>query len=133
MTQQGTAAFPPAAPSAPPVVRVVGGASNGFSGIAALGAAMAGFLSYGRDPDLLTTAIAAGLTFVGALIALHVLSFVFRLAVLLGKIAVPVVVILLVGCALDWPWAETAAGWLRTIGSHGLHAAEQGLAALRAR
>ena len=114
-------------------MRVVSSSSHGFSGIAALGGVLAGFLSHGRNPDLLTTAIAAGATFLGALIALHVLHFVFRVAVLCAKVAVPLGVILLVGCAMHWPWAEVAVDWLRAMASQGAALAENGLAALRAR
>jgi len=98
-----------------------------------LGAAFAGFISYVRNPDLLSTAFAVGLTFLGALLALHVLHFAFRLAVLLGKIAIPVVAILLIGCALHWPVAETAVDWLRAAGHQGVDLAARGWTALQAR
>jgi len=122
----------PAQP-APSRARTASDPSGGFSGIAALGAAFAGFLSYGRNPDLLSTAVAAGLTFLAALLGLHVLHFVFRLAVLLGKIAIPVVAILLIGCALHWPVAETATHLLREAGHQGVELAARGWTALQAR
>jgi len=132
MTNAPAGAAPVAQP-APPRVRTANDPSGSFSGIAALGAAFAGFLSYGGNPDLLATAFAMGLTFLGALLALHVLHFVFRLAVLLGKVAIPVVAILLVGCALDWPVAERAVDWLRAAGHQGVDLAAQGWTVLQAR
>ncbi|MEO6596082.1 MAG: hypothetical protein ABIP94_15140 [Planctomycetota bacterium] len=133
MTSDRTAVIASVAQPAPPQVRATSAPSISFSGIAALGAVFAGLLSYGRDPDLLTTGFAAGLTFLGALIALHVLRLAFRLAVALGKIAIPAGAILLLGCALHWTWAETAVDWLRVIGIHGVRAAEQGFAAWQGR
>ena len=127
------ACIAPVAQPAPPPVRTANDPTGSFSGIAALGAALAGFLSYGRNPDLLSTGIAVGLTFLGALLGLHVLHFVFRLAVLLGKIAIPVVAILVVGCALHWPVAETAVDWLWAAGHQGVDLAARGWTVLQAR
>lgn len=121
-----------AAQLAPPPARPANDLSGSFSAIAAVGAAFVGFLSYGRSPDALTTGIAMGVTFVGAIVALHVLHFVFRLAVMLAKVAIPVLVILLVGCALDWPVAESAAHWLWSAGHDGAELAARGWSALRA-
>lgn len=117
---------------APPPARPANDLTGSFSGIAAVGAAFVGFLSYGRSPDALTTGIAMGVTFVGAIVGLHVLNFVFRLAVMLAKVAIPVLVVLLVGCALDWPVAERAAHWLWSAGHHGADLAARGWSALRA-
>jgi len=123
----------PVAQPAPPCVRIAKEPSGSFPGIAAVGAAFAGFLSYGRIPDLLSTAVAAGLTFLGALLALHVLHFVFRLAVLLVKVAIPVAAILVIGCALHWPVAETAVDWLRAVAHQGVDLAARSWTALQAR
>lgn len=128
-----SASTAPVAQPAPPCVRTANAPSGSFSGIAGLGAAFAGLVSYGRNPDLVSTAFAVGLTFLGALLALYVLHFVFRLAVLLVKVAIPVVAILLIGCALDWPVAETAVDWLRTTGHQGVDIAARGWTALQAR
>jgi hypothetical protein len=122
----------PAKEAAPRRTRARNDPSGGFAGIAALGAAFAGFVCYGRNPDLLATAIAAGLTFLGALILLHVLHFLFRIAVVAGKIAIPVTAILLVGNALDWSWAETATDWLLAAGGKALSAAQHAWAGWRA-
>jgi hypothetical protein len=128
----GPAAPVPLAHPAPPPLRIVH-ETGSFPGIAALGAALAGFVTWQRSPDVLTTAIAAGVTFLGALIALHVLHFVFRVLAGLGKIALPIAVLLLVGCALDWPWAEHAVDWLWHAGRQGVQAAQQGWTTLQAR
>jgi hypothetical protein len=40
--------------------------------------------------------------------------------------------VLLLGLALDWPWAESAVQWLTAVGRQGLVAAGQAWAALRA-
>ena len=125
-------AAPPALPPALPRVRTANNPSGGFAGIAAVGAAFAGILSYGGNPDLLVTAFAVGSTFLGAFVALHVLHFLFRLAMQLGKVAVPVVAILLLGCALDWPVAERAMDWLREAGHQGVDLAARGWTALQA-
>lgn len=102
---------PPAAP-AHPVVRNANDPSGAFTGVAALSGAFAGFLSYSHEPVILPTALAAGVTFLGALVALHVLNLVFRVTFTLGKFAIPAAVILMIGCALDWPWAETAVHYI---------------------
>lgn len=98
-----------------------------------LGAAFVGLLSHGRNPDPLATGIAVGGTFLVGLVALHVLRFVMRLCASLAKVAIPVAAVLLLGCALDWPWAQTAVDWLQVAGGRGVEAAEAGWAALRAR
>lgn len=123
----------PVAQPAPVTVRVSNDPAGSFATISAIGAAFAGFVSYAHDPDLLATGFAVAITFFGALIALYVLHVAFRLAVTLGKVAIPAGVILLVGCALDWPWAETTMDWLWTAGSRGVEAAEQGLQTWQAR
>lgn len=130
MTHHATASIPIAYPPPPPPR--VAQETGSFPGIAALGAALAGFLTWQSSPDLLTTSIAAGLTFLGALIGLHVLHFVFRVLAAVGKVALPIGGLLLVGCALDWPWAEHAVDGLWEMGRQGMHAAEQGWATLRA-
>jgi hypothetical protein len=129
---EATPGIAAAAQLAPPSVRTANELSGSFSGIAALGAAFVGFLSHSRNPDALSTGIAMGVTFVGAFVALHVLHFVFRLAVMLAKVAIPVVVVLLIGCALHWPVAEVAADWLWAAGHHGAELAARGWSALRA-
>ena len=128
-----SASIAPVAQPAPTRVRTANDSSGGFSAIAALAAAFAGFLSYGQNPDLLSTAVAAGLMFVGALLALHVLHFVFRLAVVVAKVAIPVVVLLLIGRALQWPVAESASRWLSAAGHQGVELAARGWTALQAR
>jgi hypothetical protein len=119
-------------PPAPRRARAANDPSGGFAGIAALGAAFAGFVSYSGNPDVLATTIAAGLTFLGALVALHVLHFVFRVAVVVGKIAIPVTAILLVGNALDWGWAVTATDWLLAAGGKALAFAQHAWSGWRA-
>ncbi|HEX5053885.1 MAG TPA: hypothetical protein VFZ65_19055 [Planctomycetota bacterium] len=133
MSNDGTAGIASVPQPAPRSVRVANDPSRGFAAIAALGAAFAGIVSHGRHPDVLSTGLAMGFTFLGALIALHVLHFVYRVTVTLAKIAIPVAAVLLVGCALDWPWAETAADWVRAIGSRGVAVAEHAWVALQAR
>ncbi len=121
----------PPAPPAPTRRRAARDSSVGFAGIAALGGAFAGFLSYGQNPDPLTTALAVCLTLVGVWVGLHVLRAVFRLGVLAGKIAIPVTAVLLLGNALDWGWAETATDWLLAAGRRGFEVAERVWAACR--
>lgn len=112
-----------ALPAPPAPARTSHDPSGTFAAIAALGAAFAGYVHHGRDPDLLATAFAVGITFFGAFLALLILHAVFRMTVALGRIVLPVVLVLLVGCALDWRWAEAAVHWLCATGSHGLAAA----------
>lgn len=128
-----SASIAPVVKPAPTRERTAQDPSGGFSAIAALGAAFAGFLSYGRNPDLLSTAVAAGLTFVAALLGLHVLHFVFRLAVVVAKVAIPIVILLLIGRALHWPVAESASHWLMAAGHQGVELAERGWTVLQAR
>lgn len=128
-----SASIVPVAQPAPTCARTANDSSRGFSAIAALGAAFAGFLSHSQNPDLLTTAVAAGVVFIGALLALHILQFVFRVTVVLAKGAILVVLLLLVGRALDWPVARSASHWLSAAGHQGVELAERGWAALRAR
>ncbi|MBM4063327.1 MAG: hypothetical protein FJ265_19845 [Planctomycetes bacterium] len=132
MTHHACAASVPHAHPAPPPLPAAHGTGS-FPAIAALGAALAAFLTWQRQPDLLTTTIAAGLTFLGALIGLHVLHFVFRVIAAVGKFVLPIAALLLIGCALDWPWAERAVDWIWHAGRQGLHVAEQGWVTLRAR
>ena len=129
-----TAARMPPPPPPPPVPPAAGctrqgarglGGSGGFAGIAALGAGFAGVVAHGRDPDALATAMVVGITFFGAFFGLHLLQAVFRLTVVAAKIAIPGAILLAVGCALYWPWAEVAVDWLRAAGSGGLAAAER--------
>ncbi|MGE3172167.1 MAG: hypothetical protein AB7O97_06025 [Planctomycetota bacterium] len=105
--------------------------AGSFAVVAALGGAFAGFVTHGRSHDWLATALAAAITFFGALAALYVLHVVYRLALSGAKIAIPVALMLLVGCALDWHWAETIVRWLRDAGADGVQAAAQALRAHR--
>ncbi len=121
----------PALAPAPARARAAKGFASGFTGIAALGAVFGGVLSHHRNPDLLTTGLAVGLTFVGALVALYLLHAVFRVAMVVGKVVVPVALLLFVGCALDWPWAERAVHLLHAASSRGLDLAQHAIAMLR--
>ena len=139
MSKHATAAVAPVSSLAAPstrrerATRPANDPSGGFAALATLGAGFAGFVSYDRNHDVLLTAMAFGVTFVGAWLGLHVLYVVYRLTVAVGKVALPVGAVLLLGCALDWPWAERAAHWLRAAGSRGIELAEHGFAALRAK
>ncbi|MCR9247529.1 MAG: hypothetical protein NXI31_21055 [bacterium] len=127
-------AVPVAVPTpAPATVKVVKESTSSFAGIAAVGAAFAGFVSHADNPDWLATGFAVGLTFFGAFVALHVLHLAFKLAATLGKIAVPLAVVLGVGCALDWQWAETLVDWLGILGARILDAAANAWTGLQAR
>lgn len=128
-----SATLAPVPPPLPTCSRPAPDSSRGFTSIATLGAVFAGFLSYRQNPDLLATAVAAGLMFVGALLALHILHFVVRLAVVVAKVAVLGVVLLLVGRVLDWPVAESASRWLFAAGQQGVELAARGWTALQAR
>jgi hypothetical protein len=134
MTRTATPAIPPLQCIAPPPApaRTSADPTRTFAGIAALGAVFAGFLAHDRNPDPLATALAVGITFFGALVALFALHIAYRLAIASTKLAIPVAVILLIGCALDWPWAETAAQWIRAAGHQVMEAAERGWSALQA-
>jgi hypothetical protein len=101
--------------------------------IAALGATFAGFVSHSRNPDLLATGLAAGVVFFGALIAMYVLHVAFRVTLVLSKFAIPAAAVLLLGCALDWPWAESAVSWLWAAGSESLTAVEHAWSTVGAR
>lgn len=133
MTNNGTVAMAAAAPAPPPPVaariapRVLKSDSVSFFGMAALGATFVGFLSYGRDPDVLTTSFAAGATFIGTWVALYALHIALRLTVMIAKVAVPLGALLLLGCVLDWQWAESAVDWLSWLSSKGAEAADQRL------
>ncbi|MBK8096767.1 MAG: hypothetical protein IPK26_06650 [Planctomycetes bacterium] len=107
--------------------------SGTFAGIAALGGAFAGFVHHSYDPDLLATAIAVGITFFGAFLALLVLHAIFKMTLAVGRVAMPIALVLLLGCLLDWRWAEAAVDWLWTAGSHGLSAAGRAWSAAQAR
>lgn len=133
MNHDATAGIAPDPRPEPRHLRAAHDHSSGFAGIAAIGAIFAGFASHSRNPDVLATALAVGITFVGALVGLYALHVVYRATVGVAKIAVPAGAVLLVGCALDWPWAETAVHWLCAAGSKGLDLAAHGWAALRAR
>ncbi len=128
MTDLRPPPVPPPAPASPPARR---DSSAGITALAGLGAAFAGLLSHGRNPDLLTTSIAVGITFAGAFVGLHLLRLLLRLVAAVGKVAIPVAALLLIGCALDWPWAQTAVDWLSVVGGQGVEAAERGWVALR--
>lgn len=123
----------PAAQVAPHPIRRVGSGSVNLLGMAALGATFAGFLSYQRNPDVLTTGIAVVLTFFGTVLALYVLHLAFRVAVLGLKVAIPAAVLLAIGCGYDWPWAESAVDWLMAVGSKGAQVADQQWTQWRAR
>ena len=101
--------------------------------MAALGATFVGFLSYGRDPDVLTTTIAAGGTFLATWVALYALHIALRVTVMIAKVAVPVAALLFVGCLLDWQWAESLVDWLGWLSSKGAEVADQRLAEWRNR
>jgi hypothetical protein len=122
-------AMPPAAAPA----RAANDPSGTFAAIAALGAVFAGFVSHGRNPDLLATGLAAGIVFFAALIALYVLHVAFRATLVLLRFAVPAAAVLLVGCALDWPWAESAVRWLWAAGNEGLAAVHHAWSAASSR
>lgn len=137
MTNEGTASLaapaPPAPPAPPPPAlalvraRVTDKGSVSFVGMAALGATFVGFLSYGRDPDVLTTSVAVGATFIGTWIALYALHIALRLTVMIAKVAVPVAGLLLLGCVFDWQWAESVVDCLGWLTSKGAEAADQRL------
>ncbi|MFT4843950.1 MAG: hypothetical protein ACI8UD_002017 [Planctomycetota bacterium] len=134
MTNEGTASLAAPAPPAPPlparasvIARVADKGSVSFVGMAALGATFVGFLSYGRDPDVLTTSVAIVATFIGTWIALYVLHIALRLTMMIAKVAVPVAGLLLLGCVLDWQWAESFVDWLGWLSSKGAEAADQRL------
>lgn len=93
--------------------------------MAALAATFAGFWSYERNPDVLKTGVAVVLTFFGTVLALYVLHFAFRVAVVALKVVIPVAVLLAVGCACDWPWAESTVDCLMAVGSKGAQVADQ--------
>ncbi len=133
MTSNPTAVPPPIAQPLSPLPRLACGPSSSYAGIAALAAAFAGIVTYGRESDMLSTALAMGLTFLGAWFVLCVLQFVFRLVVTVTKVVIFAAAILLVGCVLDWHWAECAVDWLRTFGGHAVEAAENGWTAWQAR
>ncbi len=123
----------PAAYVAPPPIRRVSRGSVNFLGMAALAATFAGFLSYERNPDVLKTGVAVVLTFFGTVLALYVLHFAFRVAVVALKVVIPVAVLLAVGCACDWPWAESTVDCLMAVGSKGAQVADQQWTEWRAR
>ena len=128
-----SATLAPVPPPLPTQARPAPDSSRGFASIAAVGAVFAGFLSHRQNPDLLATAVAAGLMFLGALLALHILHFAVRVAVVVAKVAVLGVVLLLVGRVLDWPVAESASRWLFAAGQQGVELAARGWMALQAR
>ena len=129
MTNEGTVSMAVPVPPlpAPVAVRAAGKGSASFVGMAALGATFVGFLSYGRDPDVLTTSFAAAATFIGVWVALYVLHIALRLTVIIAKVAVPVAGLLLLGCVLDWQWAESVVDCLGRLSSKGAEAADQRL------
>ena len=116
---------PSLTPAALPPARVTQGPSGTFATIAALGAALAGFAHHSYDPDWLATAFAVGITFFGAFLGLLVLHVVFRMTLAVGRVAMPIALVLLIGCLSDWRWAESAVDWLWAAGSHGLSTAGQ--------
>lgn len=133
MIRNATAAVPPPVPVA---VTCAAPARSGsdpsgvFAGIAAIGAAFAGFVAHSRNPDLLSTGITVGFTFFAALFGLFVLHVVYRVAVALAKVAIPVGLVLLIGCAMHCRWAETTVRWLKAAGERGIAAATHGYDAL---
>lgn len=134
MPRTATVALPPPLPVACAArpVRQASDPSAVFAGIAALGAGFAGFVSHARNPDLLSTGITVGFTFFAALLALFALHVVYRLAVAGAKIAIPVALVLLIGCALDCRWAKTTVRWLGAAGERGVAAAQHGWSAFAA-
>lgn len=131
MATHATAGPAPVAPPALPQARTQRIPTSGFAALAALGAAFAGLVSWHRNPDPLPTALVAGVAFGGAFLGLCALHIVSRLVLAVARVAVPVAAVLLLGCALDWHWAETAVDWLQAAGSRGVDAAARGWAALR--
>lgn len=135
MNRNEPAAPPQPAPAAcasrPP--RDANDPSGTFAAIAAVGATFAGFVSWGRNPELLPTAVTVGFVFFAALLALWALHVVYRLAIAFGKIAIPVALVLAIGCALDMRWAEQSVRWLAKAGERGVALAERGWTALDAR
>jgi len=132
MTPDHTTEVPQRAVHLPPVRRSADDPTRAFTGIAALGGVFAGWISYDRNPDLLATGIAAGATFLGALLALWALFIVFRVTMVCVRIAVPVALVLTIGCALDWPWAKSTVRGLLKVASQTVAVAERGWEALRA-
>jgi hypothetical protein len=130
MTRIEIMAVPQAQPAPP--ARAANDPAGTFAAIAALGALFAGFVSHSRNPDLLATALAAGIVFFAAWIAMYVVHVVLRATLALLKFAIPVAAVLLVGCALDWAWAETAVHWLRAVAEQGIAFVGQAWAAARA-
>ncbi len=124
------ATLPPATPPpAPSCGRRAGSApSAGYAVLATLGAGVAGLASHYQNPDVLTTGIAAGITFVGAFLGLHLLHWVGRLVWGAARIAAPVALVLAIGCALDCRWAERTVRWLHAAGERGLSLAHQAFA-----
>lgn len=120
----------PPAPPAPAACRPTNDPASTFAVVAGLGAAFAGFVTYGRNPDPLATAMMVGCTFFILLAGLFVLHIVYRLAISVTKVALPVALVLLVGCALDWHWAERAVHWLRVAAHQGVVAVERGWSAV---
>lgn len=125
---EATISAPPPVPAAP-ACRPSHEPAGTLAVVAALGAAFAGFVSHGRNPDPLATAMLVGGTFFVLLAGLFVLHIVYRLAISATKVALPVAVVLLVGCALDWHWAERAVHWLRVAAHQGVVAVERGWSA----
>ncbi len=116
----------PAPPPAPRASHVFGT----FGMISGIAAVFAGIATYTQTPDPLPAAIAAGVTFAGAWIALHVLNAVFRIASAVGKLVIPVALVLFVGSVLDWPWAHTAVDFIAAGWDQGVEVARGGWQAL---
>lgn len=105
--------------------------SVSFVGMAALGATFVGFLSYGRDPDVLTTALASGATFVVTWGALYVLHLALKMTMLAAKMLLPFGLLLAIGCAADWQWAETTVDWISYFAGRGAEVANEQLSEWR--
>jgi hypothetical protein len=120
-------AVPAPSLSAPVRLRAGGKGAVSFVGMAALGATFVGFLSYWREPDVLATSFAAGATFIAIWVALYALHIALRLTVIIAKVVVPVAGLLLLGCVLDWQWAESFVDCLGRLSSKGAEAADQRL------
>ena len=76
---------------------------------------------------LLATSFAAGTTFIAIWVALYALHIALRLTVIIAKVVVPVAGLLLLGCVLDWQWAESFVDCLGRLSSKGAEAADQRL------
>ena len=107
-------------------------ASSGSFAIASvIGAVFAGFVTESRTGNGMATATAAVVVFVAAFVGLHLLQLVVHACLQLAKVALPAALILALGCALDWPWAEAAATWSIEMAGRGIEYAGSALASVR--